>query len=202
MSVKAGDQYGRLTILFEVDKRNNRRQFRCRCTCGNEGIFRFTSLRFGHVKSCGCLKDEKSKTTHITHGKWHSRPYKIWHSMKQRCLNPNNAAYKYYGARRISICSEWITFEGFYSWVLTSGYADHLTIDRIDVNGNYEPQNCRWATRGDQNRNTRRSKILVLSGTSMCQKDWAKKLGISNTTLQKRLKKWGLEKALTTPKQL
>jgi hypothetical protein len=121
--------------------------------------------------------------------------------MKKRCYNDKSRAFKWYGAKGIIICDEWKNrFLNFKSWAIENGYAENLTIDRIDVNGNYEPDNCRWVKMDVQCRNKTDNVFIEYNGENLCLQDWANKLKISISTLNKRLKKWSLEKALTTPK--
>lgn len=200
-TITSGDRFGRLTILFELEKRKEMRYFRCKCDCGNDGDYRFVSLSAGVIKSCGCLRNEQNRTVAIKHGLSGSSLYNSWHSMKQRCLNPKCAVYKYYGGRGIKICEEWFDFEPFKDWAMANGYQKGLTIERVNVNGGYEPTNCKWITKRDQTRNTRRNVIIEFNGERLCVKDWAIKLGISNSAMQNRLREWPLERALLTRKK-
>ena len=145
-----GDKYGRLTIQEYAGKaKNGSTLVKCICDCGTEKIVRLCSLKKGEIKSCGCFAKEllikRNKTVkYTTHGQSRTRLYTIWCDMKQRCLNKNQKVFKHYGERKISICDEWKNnFNSFYDWAIRNGYADNLTIDRIDVDGNYEPSNCR-----------------------------------------------------------
>lgn len=123
--------------------------------------------------------------------------YNVWCSMKQRCLNKNHLVYKHYGGRGITIHEEWMKFTPFKEWSLLNGYKLGLTIERVNNNGNYEPLNCAWVTQSEQVRNKRTSVKITFNGETLCQRDWANKIGISNTSFMKRLKKWPLEKAMT-----
>ena len=165
-------KYGRLTVVKFVrkDKWYNS-YWLCKCDCGNEVITPASSLRNGHSKSCGCYIRERSKELCIErnykHGLSKSRLHNIWCNMKQRCLNPNNPDYvRWYGSRGITVCDEWKNdFKAFYDWSMSHGYQENLTIDRIDVNGNYEPSNCRWATILEQ-ANNKRNNVFV-NGVSL-----------------------------------
>ena len=154
---RTGQVYGRLTVIgrAEDDALRNKRWL-CRCECGTEKVLPASSFVYGGTKSCGCYNIERLKELKRTHGESKTRLYGIWRDMKNRCYNPNVAKYKYYGGRGITVCDEWReSYEVFRDWALSNGYVDDLQIDRIDVNGNYESNNCRWATLVEQARNKR-----------------------------------------------
>lgn len=124
-----------------------------------------------------------------SHGMKRTKIYRVWCSMKERCNNPHNKSYIYYGSRGISVCREWSdSFVSFYEWSKKNGYQEGLTIDRIDSNGNYCPNNCRWVTTAIQNRNYSRNHFLTYNGETLCLKDMAEKYGVKTTTLLFRLK--------------
>jgi hypothetical protein len=159
-----GKRFGRLTIIEESPQRKNKTVYWVgKCDCGNitEPI-KGTALRDGTTKSCGCLQTEATIKRNLKHGMCGSRIYIVWGNMVQRCTNPNYYQFKDWGGRGIAICEEWRnSFQAFYDWAIANGYDENAkrgecTLDRIDVNGNYEPSNCRWVTMKEQAANKRK----------------------------------------------
>lgn len=185
---KTGERYGRLTVVSLSEKRSGRKTYwLCKCDCGNYKEVRSDCL--GSVNSCGCLKkeqDSKNLTKHHRHKLSGTRLYREWQGMKRRCLNANDNRYSDYGGRGIKICNEWLVADNFFEWALNSGYSDELTIDRIDVNGNYEPSNCRWATIKEQSNNRRSNVLFTHRGKTQTLTQWAEEFGINPHTCYTR----------------
>lgn len=202
----SGQRFGMLTVTSEYEARRDKNgksyiYWKCICDCGREIWTRGTTLRYGTVKSCN-----HHNKCNLKHGMVNSRLYRIYYDMKQRCLNPKNTAYEYYGGRGITICDEWLGENGFINfskWALSNGYDDELTIDRINTNGNYGPDNCRWADIHTQMMNRRNSLFIEHNGKSEAIMDIAQRHSLSTTTVKRRIDKGWDEKdiVLETPKE-
>ena len=202
MEVIQGTRFGMLTIIKEVEpyyyKGHPFRQFLCQCDCGKTSVTTLSRLRSGTTKSCGCIVG----TTYSKHKELtNTRIYNIWKSMKQRCYDTKAISFPNYGGRGISICDEWRNdFMFFYDWAMANGYKENLSIDRIDFNGNYEPSNCRWATKNEQAQNKRNNIVLELNGERHTISEWSRITGIKSGALQgRKYAGWSDEKTLTTP---
>lgn len=179
-----GERFGWLTVLGTDDSPHNHpgQFWICKCDCGKEIVVRGDGLTSGHTKSCGCKNKRSTK-----HNKSHIKLYSIWKGMKQRCNNANNPYYKHYGMRGIKLCNEWNDdFESFYKWSIDNGYKDGLTIDRINNDGLYEPDNCRWATRVEQQANRRNTAFISYNGETHTIREWSEITGINQSTISNR----------------
>lgn len=189
-----GLRSGKLEVIgerkSEKNSTSNHKIVICKCDCGRIYETRGTLIKQQKVKSCGCVGIEKSIKRLTKHGHYGTRLYRIWNSIKMRCLNPKNYAFFRYGGRGIKVCDEWKKdFMSFYNWAMSNGYKENLTIDRINNNGNYEPSNCRWADRKTQSRNRSTNRLLYYNGKLLCLSSWAEILGINQETIRSRLRK-------------
>lgn len=174
-----GQKFGRLLVVEESAIRSGGHlHWLCECECGKRIVVLGYNLKNGNTKSCGCLRKELAKTSNLTHNNTGSRLYVAWVHMKQRCNNSKEYSYKHYGGRGIKVCDEWAnSFQSFHEWAMSNGYADNLTIDRIDVNGNYCPENCRWVTFKEQQRNKRNNTRVLFNGYCKTVGAWAEEFG-------------------------
>lgn len=198
MADLSGRRFGRLTVQAEAGRNAKKGvMWQCLCDCGNTTVVASTNLIQGHTQSCGCLHREQN----ITHGATDTKLYGVWINVKTRCNNPRNRAYPQYGGRGIRLCEEWESFQNFQNWAIKSGYADGLTLDRIDVNGNYSPENCRWADMKTQQNNRRNNHVIEFNGVRKTLSEWSEATGLSSSTLRTRLSilGWPIERALTEP---
>lgn len=204
----SGKRFGMWTVVSRAEDKiivGNRhiRHWNCICDCGTERVVQEQSLTSGKSTGCGCRRMQKmheaARICKTTHGMTDTRLYRIHRHIINRCTNPNDISYKNYGARGIKICDEWLSFESFATWAMNNGYSDSLTIDRIDHNGDYTPDNCRWATVKEQNYNKRSLQIYEYKGEKHCIAEWAEIFHMNYKKLWKRLHSgWDIEKALTT----
>lgn len=198
-----GQKFNRLTVIgFSHKTEKNRVYWKCKCDCGKEIVVRADNLRNGHAKSCGCYKLDQilENPPHYKHGQVRTRLYRIWCEMYTRCYNSHNPNYSRYGGRGISICDEWQDFANFYSWAMANGYQESLSIDRINNDGNYEPSNCRWATKKEQANNTSRNRIYYIDGEHLNIRQISEKYSIDYQRLWDRLRKgWDIDRAAKTP---
>ena len=198
----SGEKFGEWTIIEKIDTE----KYLAKCSCGTEKIVFYNNLKRGLSTNCGCIQNEKCRKRMTTHGKSKSKIYMVWAGMKRRCYNPNQKSYPDYGGRGIKMCDDWKeNFESFYKWSMENGYIEgEVEIDRIDVNGNYCPENCRWVSMAVQNRNklsyTPRTAMLTVDGVTKPIMTWAEEVGIPYKTLWRRLSVgWEPKRAITTP---
>ena len=194
-AIKVGDKYNRLTAIgFHHRNKHGSQYWLFKCDCGNKKVINVNCVKRGEIKSCGCLQRERN----TTHGLSNTKEHIAWTNMKQRCHNKNNKNYKNWGGRKIKVCDRWQnSFENFYKDM--GKRPTGTSLDRIDGNGNYEPNNCRWATIKEQNNNTRRNHPLTFNGKTQNISQWANEIGIDYYILYSRIwRGWSVERALTT----
>lgn len=178
-----GKRFGKLVVIAYMGKENGHYLYRCKCDCGNIITTRKTRLISGVTKSCGCYKSEVISKAHTKHGMYSTRLYIIWKNLRNRCDNPNNPKYNRYGKRGITYCKEWNDFSVFHDWAINNGYSEELTIDRINSNSNYSPDNCRWVDIATQEKNKDCNIFLEYKNTVYVLKDLAKLLNIPRNKL-------------------
>lgn len=189
-----GQVFGLLTVIEESGRTaKGNIEWLCRCSCGNTVTRDSTSLRLGRTTSCGCSSRSR------THGQTGTPLYRRWQAMLARTNSPSHSFYGYYGGRGIKVCERWRSFEAFAADMGPS-FSPGLELDRIDTDGDYEPSNCRWATRTQQARNMSSNRRLTFRGHTMTVSEWAEVLGLKASTVRSRLNKhgWSVERALTT----
>lgn len=197
-----GKKIGKLIVIKRCgSNKNGRALWLCKCDCGNTKIVCGNSLLTKLTISCGCYNKELVKKVNLKHNMSYTKLYKVWQGMKTRCYDKNFMYYYNYGGRGITICDEWKNdFSKFYEWIINNGYEEGLTIDRINVNGNYEPNNCRWITKREQNNNMNKTIFIEYNGKRQTISQWSKELNISRVALYERIKRgWNAKKTLTTP---
>lgn len=187
-----GQRFGRWTVIGISHKSQHGIYWKCKCDCGKIGYVTSNSLTRGNSKSCGCYHKEKAKESATKHGKSTSRLFKVWCAMIERTTNPKNKSYSNYGGRGIEVCDKWRDdFQAFYDWAMNNGYDENAskgdcTIDRIDVNGNYCPENCRWVGMDVQAKNKRKLQIEY-NGEKHSVEEWADITGLKISTIYKRI---------------
>lgn len=204
-SVEVGQRFGRLTVLsLDYSREHGHLKVPVVCECGTKKTVGVAELSGGVTKSCGCLVIEQVTSLAYKHGGEGSVLYSVWHGMKVRCSNKNSQNYKIYGGRGISVCKEWTeSFGSFRDWAEVNGYGKGLQIDRIDVNGNYEPSNCRWVTPKVNGNNRRDNVLMTAFGETMTMKMWSEdeRCVVDYRALKQRVSKskWPHDLAITTP---
>lgn len=192
----SGQKFGRLTGLYKLHNYHKPKSYYlCVCDCGNLTEIMGTSLTDGSSRSCGCL----IKDVHTKHCKTSTRLYRIWQAMKNRCYNKHRKSYQNYGSRGIKVCGEWLSdFVAFYNWAINNGYKENLSIDRIDNNRCYSPDNCRWTDNKTQAQNRRSNRNYTINGETHCLQKWCEIYCLDYFKVIKRLDicHWSIEQAL------
>lgn len=204
MKIEVGERFGRLAAIEPAGQNSSRNYvWKCQCDCGKTAVVSASSLVGGRTRSCGCLRDEVRVAqghANRTHGKRHSRVYKIWLKVKDRCQNPKHVFFNMYGGRGISVCDRWLVFANFFADM--GDVPDGCSIERIDNDRGYEPGNCRWATSTEQSRNKRNNVFITHGGKTLCVSDWATELGIPRPTIAGRMRAgWPIEQVLRTSQE-
>ena len=197
-----GKQFNSLKVLsIHSQTKNGQYNLLCKCNCGNIKPIRASRVINGITKTCGCRNRGYNYCTPNKLSRKYPNLYSIWNTMKHRCYNPKHHKYINYGSRGIKVCKEWEKqFEPFLNWAINNGYQKGLTIDRIDVNGNYEPSNCRWVTHTIQARNKTNNRIVEYKGSKKCLAQWCDELKIPYDTVRARIYLgWTIDKAFETP---
>lgn len=194
-----GQKFALLTVKSRAaNSTSGKAYWNCVCDCGNQTVVSGTNLRSGAVKSCGCLVRKKKDTHHLSK----TRLYRIWKAINNRCEKEKLWAYKYYGAKGIRVCPEWEKdFMSFYKWATSNGYGEDLTIDRIDNNSDYSPENCRWVSRKVQANNRSFCKMIEYNGKVQTLMQWCEELNLNYKRVHSRMYKlgWTFEKAISSP---
>lgn len=184
-----GKVFGRLTVVEYSHTKNKKAYWKCLCACGKECIVEGAKLRNGHTKSCGCLLKDINKSRTVNDEK-RRKIYKVWSNMVNRCENAKNSKFVYYGARGITVCDEWKDFNKFYEWCMENGWEIDLTLDRKDNDLHYEPNNCRFISLAEQQRNKRNNLIIFFNGENKTITEWSRDLGVSRRTIKYWLAKY------------
>lgn len=181
-----GRRFGRLVSLSPTHA-GEVRAWRCQCDCGRTARVVTHKLIMGHTRSCGCLQAQVTTERNLRHGRSKTPEHDTWLAMRQRCSNPKHRSFKHYGARGITVCQRWSSFEAFFA-DMGLRPSSRYTIERIDNEGPYSPSNCRWATRMEQGANSRRNRRLTYRGETLTLSEWARRFKIQRLTLLMRLK--------------
>lgn len=183
-----GQRFGKLVVIDRAESRGKQTMWNCLCDCGNKTVAFGGHLKDGHTKSCGCQRKNACGNNFRTHGMSDTHLYYIWYDMKVRCYYRQNNNYHNYGGRGITVCDEWLnSFEAFRDWALQNGYQDGLSIERIDVNGNYCPANCCFITMAKQALNKRDNHLVDYYGELLPISEAARRSGIDPHTISKRI---------------
>lgn len=204
-----GQKFAKLTALYPTGEKSPHGRnaiWMCLCECGNHTTANTGQLKCGTKKSCGCAVIEHAGNLNKTHGGRNDRLYLVWMDMRRRCRDSKDNHYNLYGGRGISVCKEWDEdYALFREWAIKNGYQSDaksraVTLDRINVNGNYEPSNCRWTDMVTQNNNRRNNLRLTFNGTTQTAAEWSREKGYNKNLVAKRIKAgWSVERAITEP---
>ena len=190
-----GKRFGRLTVIGIDDRGDRKTYYNCQCDCGNVKSVRSDSLISGAIRSCGCMKKEQdleNLTANHSHRMSGTRIYGIWQGIKKRCYNPHEARYDRYGGRGIKMCDEWReSFQSFYDWATENGYEETLSIDRIDNNGDYCPENCRWSDTQEQARNRSSNIRITIGNATKTLTEWCEIFEVDSKMVFARYKRNG-----------
>ena len=190
-----GKRFGRLTVIGIDDRGDRKTYYNCQCDCGNVKSVRSDSLISGAIRSCGCMKKEQdleNLTANHSHRMSGTRIYGIWQGIKKRCYNPHEARYDRYGGRGIKMCDEWReSFQSFYDWATENGYEETLSIDRIDNNGDYCPENCRWSDTQEQARNRSSTIRITIGNATKTLTEWCEIFEVDSKMVFARYKRNG-----------
>jgi len=199
VKTEIGMKFNRWTLVKKVAK-GYEAYWECICDCGNQKTVRQADLKSGKTQSCGCLQKEIARSSNIKHGQADSPEYGIWLGVKQRCLNPNFRFFKDYGGRGIKVCDRWFDFANFLQDMGKRPTPKH-TIERVNNDGDYEPNNCCWATRKEQSNNQRKTILLTYQGKTKSLSQWCEELNLNPGTIKARIRrfKWSTEKAFEMP---
>lgn len=191
-------RFGKLTVIRKTGRdKHNKQKWLCICDCGVKKEFVGSNLG-KHSKSCGCLRKEITSQNKKTHGATRTRLYTTWSNMKARCDNPKATNYNHYGGKGITYDESWVDFTVFKDWAESTGYADSLTIDRTDPQGNYCPKNCTWETMVKQSKNKKSTINITIENETKTQQEWADQYGVNHSMISRRLKRgWSPERAVT-----
>ncbi len=181
-----GERYGQLIVICRASAAGERLKWKCKCECGAQKTINGSAIKSGKTTSCGCAFTERAGKMNFRHGKYKSRAYSVWEGIIQRCNNQKSTAYENYGARGISVCPEWSQFQQFYKDM--GDPSENTTIERNNNNLGYSKENCRWATRPEQDRNRRTSINITIEKETLCVAQWAARIGVSKGTIYSRIK--------------
>ena len=187
-----GQIFGKLTVIsFDHTGKDGHSFWLCQCICGKRTIVAFSNLKQGVTLSCGCLRKAKLAAMSSTHGDSRAgkrkRLYRIWMGLRCRCNNTHSKDYNLYGGRGVTVCDAWNNYENFRNWALANNYKDNLSIDRIDPNGGYTPENCRWVINQVQANNKRNNMKITAFGETRTASEWGRLLGIQSPTIRLRI---------------